>query len=490
MRLIQGGFAYGIAEDFAPSAACAAAIPAVNKREVMRNEGTTETPSTVRGPDDLTLYEQSTMGGNTLIRRTIQILLAAALALLVAAPGYAQEGGTQRFVVSVDNVSDFQFHDSGVFNRPVGGSAGPLAPGGAYEWTFRAMPGDSLSFATMLVQSNDWFFAPAEPGIPLYLDGMKMTGDVTDYVALWDAGTEGDGTPGEGPYQAPRQSAPDMGPDDPMNHVRQLLTDLIPPIDGMIKVTLRDGGDHMFVLRIENISGATDFPSPLAPGVGVVHMAPAPLFINGEPDFGMGLEGLAEDGAAGPLAEALATHTGVNSPLAPVTYTVHAEANPLFTPGGSASVGLERLAEDGGPTDLVAMLPGEAGAQAVGRGATDAGPITPPHGNYSFEITAEPGDHLSLATMLVQSNDWFYALHNQPLFDASGAPIEGAFTHVVKLYNAGTEVDEPIGFGPNQAPRQAAPNTGPAEGGTVQMVTQMPYAHAANVLHLTIMPLP
>lgn len=424
-------------------------------------------------------------------RRSTLIVLAAALALLVAVPGYAQDGGTQRFVISVDALSDFSFHDSGAFNTPVGaGGPGPLPPGAAYQWTFRAMPGDRLSFATMLVQSNDWFFAPDEFGIPLYQDGSKMTGDVTDYVLLWDAGTEGDGVPGEGSFQAPRQSGPDTGPADPMNHVRRVLTNLIPPTDELVRVTLSDAGGDMFRLRIENISGTSDFASPLAPGVGVVHTAPAPLFINGEPDFGMGLEGLAEDGAAGPLAEALAPHTGVNTPLAPVAYTVHGEANPLFTPGQRASVGLERLAEDGGPADLVTELSGEPGAAAVGRGAPGVGPIFPPHGNYSFEITASPGDHLSLATMLVQSNDWFYTLHNQPLFDAAGDPIEGDFTHVVELYDAGTEVDEPIGFGANQAPRQAGPNTGPAEGGVVERVTQMPYADASSALHLTITPLP
>jgi hypothetical protein len=397
----------------------------------------------------------------------------------------------QRFAVSVDSVSSFAFTDSGAFNTPVGASGpGPLLPGRAYEWKFYAAPGDNLSFATMLVQSNDWFFAPAEPGIPLYEDGSKMTGDVTEYVALWDAGTEGDEVPGEGANQAPRQSGPDTGPDDPTAYVHQVLSDMIPPTDELIRVTLRSGGANAFVLRIDNISDGSDFATPLAPGVGVVHTAPAPLFINGQADFGMGLEGLAEDGAAGPLADALGAHTGVNTPLAPVAYTVHTELNPLFTPGGRASTGLERLAEDGGPADLVAILPGEPGAAAVGRGATGAGPIFPPHGNYSFEITASPGDHLSLATMLVQSNDWFYALQNQPLFDASGRPIEGNFTHVVQLYDAGTEVDEPIGFGPNQAPRQAGPNTGPAEGGTVEMVTQIPHADAANVLHLTITPLP
>jgi len=424
-------------------------------------------------------------------RRSILIVMAAALALLAAVPGYAQDGGTQRFAVSIDNVSDFMFHDSGAFNTPVGASGpGPLLPGRAYEWTFRAMPGDRLSFATMLVQSNDWFFAPAEPGIPLYQNGSKMTGDVTDYVKLWDAGTEGDGVPGKGPYQAPRQPGPDTGPADPMDHVRQVLTDLIPPTDELVKVTLHDAGAHTFKLRIENVSGGSDFATPLAPGVGVVHTAPAPLFINGQADFGMGLEGLAEDGAAGGLAAALAAHTGVNTPLAPVAYTVHTSPDPIFTPGQRASSGLEVLAEDGAPTKLVPMVSGHAGAAAVGRGASGPGPIFPGDGNYSFEITASPGDHLSLATMLVQSNDWFYALRNQPLFDADGDPIRGNFTHVVELYDAGTEVDEPIGFGANQAPRQSGPNTGPSEGGTVQKVTQMPYADAAKVLHLTITPLP
>jgi hypothetical protein len=430
-------------------------------------------------------------------RRSILVVLAAALALLALVSGYAlavEEGGSggmQRFAVSVDNVANFAFHDSGAFDTPVGASgAGPALPGGAFEWKFYAMPGDNLSFATMLGESNDWFFAPAEPGIALYEGDSKMTGDVTEYVALWDAGTEADGPIGAGPYQGPRQSGPNMGPADPTGYVRQVLTDLIPPTNQMVKVTLRDAGGYAFVLRIDNISGSSDFASPLAPGVGVVHTAPAPLFINGEANFGMGLEELAEDGAPGRVAEALAMHTGVNTPLAPVAYTVHTEFDPLFTPGGRASAGLEKLAEQGDPTDLVAMLPGEAGAQAIGRGATGAGPIFSPHGNFSFEITASPGDHLSLATMFGQSNDWFYALHNQALFDAAGQPIEGNFTHAVHLYNAGTEVDEPIGFGPNQAPRQAGPDSGLAEGGTVEMVTQMPYADVATVIHLTITPLP
>ena len=434
-----------------------------------------------------------------MISRKMLIVLALAALLIpgTAAASAAEmvsegdDGGAQRFRVSLDAVADFAFHNSGVFNTPVGAAGpGPLSPGGAYEWTFHAAPGDRLSFATMLVQSNDWFLAPAEPGIPLHLNGGKMTGDVTAYVTLWDAGTEGHLAPGAGANQAPRQSGPDTGPEDPTPYVRHVLTDLIPRMDQLVRVTLRDGGSDAYVLRIENVSAGSSFPTPLAPGVGLVHTAPAPLFVNGARDFGAGLEGLAEDGDPAPLAAVLAARTGVNTPLAPVAYTVHREFNPLFVPGGRASAGLEQLAEDGNPAALVALLPGDSGAAAIGRGASGPHPIAPPDGNYSVEVTARPGDHLSLATMFVQSNDWFFALHNQPLFDAGGHPIVGNFTHAVRLYDAGTEVDEPIGFGSNQAPRQSGPNTGPAEAGLVQLVTQARYANAANVLRLTITPLP
>jgi hypothetical protein len=101
---------------------------------------------------------------------------------------------------------------SGAFSNPDGGSAaGPALPGSSYAFTFEAIPGDYLSFATMFVQSNDWFFATPSSGISLFDGDAPLGGEITELIGLWDAGTELDETPGEGPNQAPRQAGPNSG---------------------------------------------------------------------------------------------------------------------------------------------------------------------------------------------------------------------------------------------------------------------------------------
>ena len=99
-----------------------------------------------------------------------------------------------------------------VFNIPVGASSpGPTAPGGAYEITVSAIPGDRLSLTLMMGQSNDWFYAPAELGIELFKNGQPISGDITSQLVMWDAGTEINQEPGIGPDQGPRQKAPNTG---------------------------------------------------------------------------------------------------------------------------------------------------------------------------------------------------------------------------------------------------------------------------------------
>ena len=89
-----------------------------------------------------------------------------------------------------------------VFNTPVGANPpGPITPGAAYEVTISAVPGDRLSRTTMMGQSNDWFYAPAESGIELFKNGKPIGGDITSQIILRDAGTEVNQEPGIGPDQ-------------------------------------------------------------------------------------------------------------------------------------------------------------------------------------------------------------------------------------------------------------------------------------------------
>ena len=99
----------------------------------------------------------------------------------------------------------------GIFNIPAGTEkAAPILPGGAYEFTFAAEEGMKLNFVAMYGQSNDLFYAP-EKALDLFVKGEALTGDITDRLMLWDAGTEVNQAPGIGDQQAPRQKSANTG---------------------------------------------------------------------------------------------------------------------------------------------------------------------------------------------------------------------------------------------------------------------------------------
>lgn len=376
------------------------------------------------------------------------------------------------FNVRIENVGDFKFGSSGTFDTPVGANEpGLLVPGGAYEFSFNAGPGDRLSFATMFVQSNDWFIAPNQAGLALFNNtGTPLTGDVTDQIQIWDSDTEINQEPGLGADQALRQATPNTGAADPYNTVR-LVTDEfddMPAVNDLVKVTLDSPAANQFVLRIENISpegilitsSGQAQPTFFAPGVWVVHTGDSPLFTTGAPDFEQGLEALAEDGDPSILMARLVDQSGLVTPFAPGVWAVHTAANPLFSAGRpDRGLGLEALAEDGDPSTLGEALADQkriisAGVFNIPVGA--AGPEALLPGNaYEFSIEAAPGDHLSFATMFVQSNDLFFSPDGMgiALFGADGAPISGDVTDQILLWDAGTEVNQLPGFGADQAPR-------------------------------------
>jgi hypothetical protein len=196
--------------------------------------------------------------------------------------------------------------------------------------------------------------------------------------------------------------------------------------------------------------------------------------------------------------EVLKLSNGKTAPFvsAPVLWAVHTgSANPIFTGGQfDAGKGLEALAETGNPEPLTKSLPGTGGIVTIGAaampvGGTAAGPIGPGKG-YSFEVEAAPGQALSVAWMFGQSNDLFYS-NDRPirLFDASGKPVHGDMTAQLSLWDAGTEVNEEPGLGPNQGPRQKTPDAGVPEHQAVAHVRdKFSYPKTEGVLRMTITP--
>jgi hypothetical protein len=196
--------------------------------------------------------------------------------------------------------------------------------------------------------------------------------------------------------------------------------------------------------------------------------------------------------------EVLKLSNGKTAPFvsAPVLWAVHTgSANPIFVAGEvDAGKGLETLAETGNPAPLAKSLDGATGIVAVGADdrpvGSDAGGPIPPGKGYQFEVTAAPGQTLSLAWMFGQSNDLFYS-NDRPiaLFDAAGKPVTGDITPQLSLWDAGTEANEEPGLGPNQGPRQKTPQAGIAEHeGIAHVRDRFSYPRTADVLRLTITP--
>jgi hypothetical protein len=194
--------------------------------------------------------------------------------------------------------------------------------------------------------------------------------------------------------------------------------------------------------------------------------------------------------------EVLKLSNGTSAPFvsAPVLWVIHTGASPIFTGGQvDAGKGLEALAETGNPGPLAKSLTGAPRVVAVGAddhpvGATAGGPIPPGQG-YEFEVTAQPGQFLSMAWMFGQSNDLFYSNERPITLFAGDKPVSGDMTAQLALWDAGTEVNEEPGLGPNQGPRQATPDAGVKEKNAVAHVSdKYTYPGISSVLRLTITP--
>jgi hypothetical protein len=298
--------------------------------------------------------------------------------------------------------------------------------------------------------------------------------DFNRELAVWDAGTEANEVPGVGPNQVLRQTAANTGPADPISGVR-IYSDATNDLDS-IPGNDRDG---------EAAGGFAEI-----------------IVTNGDQPgkFGVTLHNTSDT----------IVYPGI---LTPVAWAIHNSHYNLFHVGEAATPGLEALAEDGNAMPLLGELEagfgvGHAGIQAVADGATGPGPITN-GGAYRFLVTPSAAyPYLILASMIVPSNDTFLAFGPRGirLVDESGAPraldaIAAKIASDFIAWDAGTERNQAGAAGPDQAPRQAGPNTGADEGdGTVRLLfrtdatglvrdgTVWDYPQITEVLRATIEP--
>ena len=121
-------------------------------------------------------------------------------------------------------------------------------------------------------------------------------------------------------------------------------------------------------------------------------------------------------------------------PFTPPVVAVHKNRADVYTVGDVASAGIQGVAENGDVPGLVAEL---EGADGVGRVVTGTGPVLPGE-SQEFTFYA-PANHrrVSVASMLICTNDGFTGLDSQRLPRWVGDSISKQFT----AYDAGTEIN-------------------------------------------------
>lgn len=443
-------------------------------------------------------------------------LAGASLAFAAACGG--DDGGESTDPVSTGNLpAQFTVTIENVTPEPTALSAGrfstvagtaenrAIGPGEQYELTVKAPPLGRLSIVSMLVPSNDYFLStdPVE-GMPLFVErtGQPLQGVVSDVFKVYDLGTEENQPLGDGSTQANNlvgqgQEDTNIGLRDMDTTIREAVDTRLPAVADMIELELQPNQTEAdetttFTVILRNISTATTLTIDsgtrdvrFSPGAWAVHNPEQTnvFFTLGQADVGAGMENLAEDGRPAAISNMVAAGSGIRTSFAPGAYAVYTGANPIYTAGGTATIDLELLAEDGVIDQMVMALAAEDGVEASGGfdipvGTTASGPIGPGE-SYSFSFTAkaDAASKLSFASMYTPSNDIFVstATGGFSLFetrvDETGVdalfPVANGEITNLALWDAGTEVNQEPGYGADQPDRQIGQNRGETENGTV-----------------------
>lgn len=395
---------------------------------------------------------------NHLAKHSFLPVLAAGLIFATGCKKENHPGGAapQIETLTVENVLQSQpLVESGTFQGS--GSPALIHPGESTTITFSAAKGEALSFATMYGWSNDLFFAPANPGIPVYdKDGNPIEGDVSSQVRLWDNGTRINQKPGASvshPGTADNQNIIEVNGTDAQGNTYL-------PASQLVKATLKYNGNSNFTLTLANISGGTVNETPLSPGVWTISyivggnlLQPNPLYAQGQPTA-HGLTNIAEMGDNSVLSAYAKSITGIFTPLSPILVVVYDGIdNPIYKVGElDRGQGLKYLAQRGVADTLANYLKELKGVKSVYILAAPTSRVLLPVINgqagsmVSQQLSVVKGDRLAIATMYGFSNDWFFATPAEGL----DATQTGDLSATVQLYNDGTAVDQFPGAGVTQ----------------------------------------
>lgn len=142
------------------------------------------------------------------------------------------------------------------------------------------------------------------------------------------------------------------------------------------------------------------------------------------------------DGRIPALYEVRVTNVTSGVYFTPTLAATHAPGLRFFEFGAAASAELATLAESGDVGPLQAVLDSQGrdvSATAV------AGGLLGPGSSTSFMIRGRPSqDRLSLAAMLLPTNDGFYAI------DAVALPAQGSRSYTATGYDAGSEFNDEL----------------------------------------------
>jgi len=143
------------------------------------------------------------------------------------------------------------------------------------------------------------------------------------------------------------------------------------------------------------------------------------------------------------------------APISPGLWAIF-DSGTLFDVGQPASLGTQRLAEEGMPEIKTSEIAAADWVDQHGEFSAPGGingPVIGAGESATFTFEARPDQKLQIMTMFGQSNDWFYAFGNGglDLFNGNDA-VSGDVSSKIVLYDAGTELDEMPGLGLTQKP--------------------------------------